>query len=640
MPTLRLTPNLLARASNPSSSKNIGRGFEAAMLGPQLRKDKKETEDFYQQLMKAGETGDSAQMGSLLAARGADQNSPQMIIQGMGMMANARKQQGLMEIDGFMNIYADPTQSLENRSKALAKAEALATSNIVGMTPQSFDAFVASAGARHEQVLTTAAKTLVSSSPETAIATYTERYGADEAWRVREEFKNQSATKEAISNQSTRSFVASKQRDIARLETEIAKFANMPVDQWNMEQVNSLFQQRFDIEQEIVDRGGKGDPSKFVNGAQTFYDEAFKIQLDRKAVAQQQIDNKIELQISQLHAFGANQKQLTSTEFVEMVREQSQNAEVNLYADWDQEDWDNLEKKIHDSQEISRSRGELIKNGKLASNQEEWLLKYPNYFADDDEFNQALKTYRSDDADRLARLNAGNILTEKIRGAQDQQRQDARSDKRIKQKATDYVDAFLGAGDPDDPRYNPNIAVEGGFMQGDSIYDVINRLKLTKDDRYDDLITRVGNRIKDNPKADMRATVLEAFGELYIRTPGDEGVQARQAQIDQMIKDSKEGIARRQKEHKKQTGEDLSEEEAALLIQQDMANMLAADAERMSAGINAVRARTRPPGPYDQLPESTRGMDPVTASEFFGGVADVAGTVLRSIPGGPPPRGE
>ena len=123
---LRISNTLLSQMANPSFGNAVGVGIGQAMLGPQLRKEKKETEDFYQQLMKAGETGDSAQMGSLLAARGADQNSPQMVIQGMGMMADARKQQGLMEIDGFMNIYADPTQSLENRNAALAKAETLA----------------------------------------------------------------------------------------------------------------------------------------------------------------------------------------------------------------------------------------------------------------------------------------------------------------------------------------------------------------------------------------------------------------------------------------------------------------------------------------------------------------------------------
>lgn len=639
-PNLRLSSAVLGGLARPDFAGVVGAGIGQAMLGPQRRKEKKETEAFYEQLMKAGQEGDSAAVGTLLAGQGAKIDNPQMVLQGMGMMTAAKKQKGLMAIDSLMDVYSDPTQSLEDRNKALAQAEALAYSNPVGMTPQSFNAFVASATARYESTLDSQAKAMVSSNPQNAIAKYTDRYGSAEAWRVQQAFKNQSATKQAIKNQSVQAFVASQQGEIARLETAIAQFQNVPVEQWDMNQLNELYKQRFDIEQSIVDRGGQGNPSQFIGGAQTFYDAAYKIQSDRKTVVQQEIDNRIESQIAQLHEFGANQRQLTSSQFVEMVREQSKNAPVNLYANWDQEDWESLEKKINDSQEISRSRGELLKNGKLSTNQEEWLTKYSTYFSDDDEFNEALKTYRSDSSDNLARLNAGNIITAKIRDAQDQQRKDARSDKRIKQTATDYVDAFLGAGDPDDPRYNPNIPVEGGFMQGDSVYDVIRRLKLTGDDRYDSLVARVGNKIKDNPKADMRTTVVEAFRELYIRTPGEAGVQARQAEIDRLIQDNKVGIVERQKEHEKQTGEKISEAEAAILIQQDMANMLAADAERLSSGVASARAQTRPQGRMSGLPEATRGMDPVTPGEFLGGVADVAGAGLRAIPGGPPSRGQ
>jgi len=640
LPNLRLSSAVLGGLAKPDFANVVGAGIGQAMLGPQRRKEKEETDAFYEQLIKASQEGNSETVGSLLAGRGAKTEDTSMVLQGMGMMTAAQKQKGLATIDGFMDVYADPTRSVEERNKALAQAESLAYSNTVGMTPQSFNAFVASATARHENTLNSQAKAMVSSDPQNAISRYTELYGQAEAWRVQDAYKNQTATKAAINNQSVQAFVASKQGEIARVETSIAQFQNVPVEQWDMNQLNELYKQRFDIEQSIVDRGGQGDPSKFIGGAQTFYDAAYKIQSDRKAVAQQEIDNRIESQMAQLHLFGANQQRLTSSQFVEMVREQSQNAPVNLYANWDQEDWESLEKKINSSQEISRSRGEAIKKGTLSTNQEEWLTKYSTYFSDDDEFNEALKTYRSDSSDNLAKLNAGNILTTKITAAQDQQRKDRRSDKRIKQRATDFVDAFLGAGDPDDPRYNPNIPVEGAFMQGDSVYDVIRRLKLTGDDRYNSLVDRVGNKIKDNPQADMRTTVVEAFRELYIRTPGEKGVQARQAQIDQMVQENKVGIAKRQKEHKKQTGEDISEEEAAMLIQQDMARMLAADAERMSAGINAVRAQTRPPGPYDQLPEATRGMDPVTAEEFFGGVGDVAGAGFRAFPGGPPSRGK
>jgi hypothetical protein len=131
---------------------------------------------------------------------------------------------------------------------------------------------------------------------------------------------------------------------------------------------------------------------------------------------------------------------------------------------------------------------------------------------------------------------------------------------------------------------------------------------------------------------------MEAFSELYIETPGEAAVQERQAVIAQQTQVMKKGIAIRQKQHKEETGEDLSEEQAAILIQQDLANVLAADAERMSAGISNIRQQTRSQGRTTGLPEATRGMDPVTGQEFISGVGDVAGAALRSVPGGPPSR--
>lgn len=632
MANLRLSNAVLGQLANPRFSKVVGASVGEAMLGPEKRKEEEETQTFYQQLMKASQEGNSSAVGGLLATRGAKTENTQMVLQGMGMMTAAEKQKSLMQIDNFMDVYANPTASVEDRNKALAQAEALAYSNTVGMTPQSFNAFVSSATARYEGTLNTQAKLMVSSNPETAIADYTSLYGPEQSWRVRDAFQSQTATKNAIKNQSVNSFVASQQAPIARINNELAQYQNIPTSQWDMDVVRRLYKERFDIEQEIVNRGGQGNPSQFIGGAEKLYDEVFELQSNRKQVIASQIDARIENERNFLYGMAKESRLFTSDQFVEAARKNP------AYSDWEESDWDALEADIASFQEMRANKAEYLRNGKLAPTDEAWLKKYPNYFSDDDEFNSDLKTYRAENTDNLSRLEAGNRLTAKIRGASDQQRQDRRSDRRVKEQATDFVEAFIGAGNPDDPRFDPNIPVEGGFMQGDSVYDVIRRLQLTGDDRYDKLITKVGNKIKDNPQAKMRETVMEAFSELYIETPGEAAVQERQAVIAQQTQVMKKGIAIRQKQHKEETGEDLSDEQAAILIQQDLANVLAADAERMSAGISNIRQQTRSQGRTTGLPEATRGMDPVTGQEFISGVGDVAGAALRSVPGGPPSR--
>ena len=631
---LRLSSSVLGQLANPSFARTAGTAIGQAMLGPEIRQDKEEEQEFFKKLMEAGQEGNLATQGGLLATRGAKVGNTNMVLQGTQMMASANKQNALTQIDTLLDVYADPTKSQEERAAALASAEAKAYSGMVGMTPQSFNALVSGASGRYENTLNTQARQMAATGGANAIADYSALYGAAESWRINQAVKDQTAVKNTLSQQSADAFTASKAGEIVRLETQIAQYETIPVEQWDMDSLRGLYNQRFQIEQDIVAKGGQGDPSKFVGGAARFYDEVYARQSARKDAIAAETDARIENQRDFLYGIAKQQRYATSDQFIAEARKSP------LYADWDESDWDSLESDIASFQEMRANKSEYIRNGKLAPTDEEWLAKYSDYFSDDDDFQADLKAYRAENTDNLTRLAAGNALTVKVREARSQQRQDSRSDKQIKLKATDFVEAFIGAGDPDDPRFDPTMPVEGGFMQGDSVYDVVRRLQLTKDERYDKLITKVGTRIKDNPNAKMRETVMDAFQELFIKTPGEAGVRARQEEIAKQIGINKVGIEKLKKDYEQQTGEQITDEQAAMMIQQQLADALAADAERMSAGIRSVRQQARPEGRMTGMPEATRGMDPVTAEEFFGGVGDIAGSALRSIPGGPPSRGQ
>ena len=135
LPNLRLNRSLLGNLANPSFSKSVGGALGAAMLGPEIREEKEEDKAFFEGLLKSAGEGDTSAIGSMIAARGAEDRDLPTVLQGIGMMTSGAKQQGLIAIDRNLDTYADPTKSATERADALSRAETLAFSNNIGMTP-------------------------------------------------------------------------------------------------------------------------------------------------------------------------------------------------------------------------------------------------------------------------------------------------------------------------------------------------------------------------------------------------------------------------------------------------------------------------------------------------------------------------
>lgn len=625
-PNLRLTRSVLGGLADPAFAGAVGTGIYQGMLGPQMREEKKEEEDFFAKIIEAGKTGDIQGQGGLLTSYGSKTGNAAMVMQGINMLADANKQQGLADIDAQMEIVANPLKSLEERTAALTKAETIASSSTVRMTPQSFDALAAGAKGRRENTLNEQAKQLASVNGVNAIPQYTELYGENQAWRIEREVAGQQQTKTTLGNQDLAAFVDSQRPKIAVLDSQIAQFKTVPTSEWDMDQLNAFFNERMQIEQAIVDQGGNGNPAQFIGGAAAFYDSQFAVESARQDVLVEQMEGVVAGQRDFLYGIAKNQRYATADQFVEEARNfVNKDTGELLYSNWTESDWDALEADIKSYQERAANQREYIMNGTLGPTDNEWLEKYPNYFSDDDEFQSAYKDYTNESSDNLTRLSAGNIVVEKIQAARKQQRTDSRSEKNVKAKAERFVEAFIGAGDPDDLRYDPSIVSGGGFGQGDDIYDVVRRLSLSVDtEQYNKLIAEVGRLIKDNPNAEMRPSVLEAFKTLYIRTPGQAGTDARQEQLDARIAENKEGIAKLKEEIKRTEGRDISDEEAAILIQEKLAQELAADAERMSAGIRSIRERSTARGedPFyapsvDDLTEAASTMTGLGALDEF-----------------------
>ena len=609
-------PGLLTVGQQAGSAQAVGRKAE-------------EDKQFYDRMLELSQSGDIAGQGGLLATRGAQTQNPQLLLKGTELMAQAQKQKSLVQIDGLMDVLADPTKSTQERAAASTRAEAIAFSPLVGMTPQSFNSLVNGANAKRESTLNSQAKSLVQISGANAVDQYISMYGEGESWRVNNALRASRETEKAIQQQDLGNFITSQRPDIVRLDTQIAQFNQVPVTEWNMPELKALINQRMQIEQSISDKGGNVDPSRFVGLAERMQDEAYALKATRDDRQAAKVEQIIDNQHTFLFNRFRNNVDLLPSEIVEQYRV------LPDYQLWKDDDWKNLEDRLNATYERRTNAQELIESGKLGDTNEAWLKKYPSYFDDDDQFQEDLKTYRSD-SPRRDKILAGGRLNSKIDAARDQQNKDRRSDKFIKNKATRFVEDFIAAGDPDDPRYDESMVSGALLGQGDDIYDVVRRLSRSVDDElYNRLITEVGYLIKDNPQAKMRETVLQAFEKLYIPTPGQAATNLRQADLDVQTEAARKRIDAKKADIKKQTGETISDDEAVILVQEDLASMLAADAERISSNIQAIRGQVRPRGRYDKLPEATRGMDPITGREFIGGIGDVSRTVLQSFPGGP-----
>ena len=614
-------PGLLTVGQQAGSAQAVGRKAE-------------EDKQFYDRMLELSQSGDIAGQGGLLATRGAQTQNPQLLLKGTELLGQAQKQKSLVQIDGFMDVLADPTKSAQERAAASTRAEAIAFSPAVGMTPQSFNSLVNGANSRRESTLDSQARSLVSTNGADAVNQYTSMYGESEVWRVNKALQTFRANEKAIQQQDLENFITSQRPDIVRLDTQIARFNQAPVTEWNMSELTALINQRMQIEQSISDKGGNVDPSRFVGLAERMQDEAYALKATRDDRQAAEVERIIDNQHTLLFSQFRNNVDLLPSEVVEQLRV------LPNYQLWKDDDWKNLEDRLTATYERRTNAKELIENGELGDTNEAWLKQYPSYFAGDDQFQEDLKTYRSD-SPRRDKIAAGGRLNTKIDEARAQQNKDRRSNERIKNKAKSFVEDFIAAGDPDDPRYDESIVSGALLGQGDDIYDVVRRLSRSVDDElYNKLITEVGYLIKDNPEAKMRATVLQAFEKLYIPTPGQAATNLRQADLDVQTEAARKRIDAKKADIERQTGETISDDEAVILVQEDLANMLAADAERISSNIQAIRGQVRPRGRYDELPEATRGMDPVTGREFIGGVGDIAGAALRSIPGGPPSRSQ
>ena len=172
------------------------------------------------------------------------------------------------------------------------------------------------------------------------------------------------------------------------------------------------------------------------------------------------------------------------------------------------------------------------------------------------------------------------------------------------------------------------------WVYGEDLLEVTSRI-IDDDDMKDDFYSFVAQEIEKNPDVDPQVavkTAIDLLGEEREIDPRlEEGRQLNKAEREQEAAEKEAAIVALMER------EQLSREDAVLRL-----NQLEAEARRGQGSVSAIRERARQEqfgsSPYTQLPEVTRGQDPVTPLEAIQGLGDVGSAVLTSFPGGPPSR--
>jgi hypothetical protein len=174
------------------------------------------------------------------------------------------------------------------------------------------------------------------------------------------------------------------------------------------------------------------------------------------------------------------------------------------------------------------------------------------------------------------------------------------------------------------------------WVYGEDLLEVTRRIS-NDDDMSEDFYSFVAQEIEKNPDVDPQVavkTAIDLLGEEREIDPRlEEGRELNKAEREQEAAEKEAAIVALMER------EQLSREDAVLRL-----NQLEAEARRGQGSVSAIRERGRQEqfgsSPYAQLPEVTRGQDPVAPLEAIQGLGDVGRAVLTSFPGGPPSRNQ
>ena len=517
MPTLRLNPNLLARSANSSSSKNIGRGFEAAMLGPGIRDKKEEIKGLTDRLISASKDGDMATVGSLFQQIGQVNENLSQITQGINISRQASTNKASINISNLLTEASDPTTPSSRLKEIQTEITTLASEN-------NLDTFAANnkfsqAIGNRQTGLENRAKAMIAGNQSKE--RFVELFGTENGSIYDTAQRNSLVLNRQLQNEVDANQVDQISDSLQQPQEEYARLQNQFLDV-NYRATSDDLNKMYELEETIFT--GLQDIDRLNN---TQFAPEFLGETDRTVTAQRQLVRQAREQAREDDKLATenNMERAVNLILATDISEGIRRLEAGIYDNVLQEFTTSQQAKIIDDVNTrAKQREEAIQafgNLKLSSSDQEFINDPQNsqFFRGVPQFEDNLEILNSK-ASKQEKRNALLEISKAVDTARNQRRAFNVRDDVISDRVNDAYFEFVSQGNEDSPFYNPTIVFEGD-------YKTIANLT---DDNQKRLKDKMKLKLKANPNRDTEVVLLESFAELGIQSDPKEVERQRKRQ--------------------------------------------------------------------------------------------------------------
>lgn len=541
----RFGRNLLGDLANPAFAGGLFTAGQQLGSLPRRLEEKKTFEGMMQELSAA--QGDAAAVGSIYEKFGAQLNNPKMQLKGAEMRREAEQASAMtatqnqiaIKVRQLSNIDITPEQRAVIESEVVSLAKGTNDPAILDGVYTDID----NAKNARNAALDNAAVTAVSS--DVTKEEFEARYGKKNGYRY------EAAQATAINRRNTirDSEEAAKQESynsqIADLKFQLAREAQKPSDQIDMQKLMELEAQMIELAREASPENA----AELVGIAQTAYNE----KVDAEVKAEQDANEALKAANKQ-RADGIITVLMMEQDPLKTLQDQIDKAEgpAKTFLT-EQENYisDELETRL----ESRDRRFEALESRKINELDLKWLQapENQNFFVGMDEVEEALadidKHNKGEKTLMQTQYNRRiNIITDAISKAKDEKRKYERSETVAEEKAVEGIDAFLKVTDKSSRFYDPSKvgatpAIFGiRLAPGRSLYDVVSDLKEEGGEEYNRLVGKLTASYMQNPNEPFTQMVTRAIEEMDIATPGQEFFEVRQKRLTEVTTERRELI--------------------------------------------------------------------------------------------------
>lgn len=541
----RFGRNLLGNLANPAFAGGLFTAGQQLGSLPRRLEEKKTFEGMMQELSAA--QGDPAAVGSIYEKFGAQLNNPKMQLEGAKMRREAEQLSAMtatqnqiaMKVRQLSNIDITPEQRAVIESEVVSLARGTNDPAILEGAYTDID----NASKANSAALDNAAVAAVSS--DVTKEEFEAKYGKKNGYRYEAAKATAINRRNTIRDSEEAVRQESYNNQIADLKFQLAREAQKPSDQIDMERLTGLEAQMIELAREASPE----DAAELVGIAQTAYNE----RVDAEVEAEQSANEALKAANEQ-RADGIVTVLMMGQDPLKAFQDQIDKAEgpaKKFLTEQEKYISDEIEARL----ESRDRRFEALRSGEINKLDLEWLQTPENqdFFVGMDEVEEALADIDKHNKGERTLMQTQynrriNIVTDAISKAKEEKRRYERSETVAEEKAIEGIDAFLKVTDKSSRFYDPSKvgatpAIFGiRLAPGRSLYDVVSDLKKEGGDQYNRLVGKLTASYMQNPNQPFTQMITRAIEEMDIATPGQEFFDLRQERLTEVTAERRELI--------------------------------------------------------------------------------------------------